>query len=354
MRIINRYIGLSLMRSILLVLFVFIGLESFILLATQLSELGKGNYNVWQAILYVLLILPQQTYQLFSMAGLLGMLFGLSVLANNSELIILRAAGMSPHNIMYAAMRTAFIIVIFITILGEFVAPSARYLAEKRKVTATSAGHVLKTKQGLWLRQKHSFYYIKNIYSAHHIAEINRYVFNQNQQLQNISYGQEANYANDIWHVTNIKQTVFNPNGVTNISIPQENWNLALDPSLLVITQISSEEMSLYQLWRFIDYQNMSHLNSNLYQINFWQRVLQPIASLVMMFLAIPFIFGPLRTVTTSLRLVMGISTGFVFYLLNQLFPPMSQVLNFPPYLAVLLPIVLFATTGYLLLQRIY
>ncbi len=89
------------------------------------------------------------------------------------------------------------------------------------------------------------------------------------------------------------------------------------------------------------------------YQLSYWQRVLQPLASLVMMFLAIPFVFGPLRSVTTSLRLLMGIIVGFAFYITNQLFPPLSQVLNFPPYLAAVLPILIFAGFGVFLLRRI-
>ena len=155
--IIGRYIGSTLIKAILLVLLIFMGLELFILLATQVNSLGKGSYNIWQAFVYVLLILPQQTYFLFPMAGLLGMLFGLSLLANSSELIIMRASGVSPVKIMRYAMQAGIILIIFVTFIGEVIGPSAKHLGEKRKLIATSSGQALKTGEGLWLRQGAEF-----------------------------------------------------------------------------------------------------------------------------------------------------------------------------------------------------
>lgn len=353
MKILGRYLGSNLIKATLMVLFVFIGLEIFILLATQIDSIGKGSYSVWQAFLYVLLILPQQTYFLFPMAGLLGMLFGLSLLASHSELIIMRAAGVSPVQIMYRALAAGMILIIFMTGVGEVIAPSAKHLAEKRRLEATSSGQAMKTKQGLWLRQGNTFYYIKTIYSTKHFANVSRYEFNDQQQLVNVSYASEGYYQNNRWIIDNVQQSIISSNQVVASFIPQTTWYLAIDPRLLKISLSTPDEMSLTQLSDYIDYQKASHLTSANYEIALWQRLMQPIASLVMMFLAVPFIFGPLRTVTTSLRLVLGVIIGFAFYISNQLFPPLSQVMDFPPFVAVLLPITIFAAIGIMLMRRI-
>jgi lipopolysaccharide export system permease protein len=124
---------------------------------------------------------------------------------------------------------------------------------------------------------------------------------------------------------------------------------LAIDPRLLRISLNTPDEMTLTQLSDYINYQKHNHLVPTVYQLSFWQRVLQPVASLVMMFLAVPFVFGSLRSMTTSLRLLAGIIVGFAFYLCNQLFPPLSQVLHFPPYLAAMLPLLVFTVIGMVL-----
>ena len=72
-----------------------------------------------------------------------------------------------------------------------------------------------------------------------------------------------------------------------------------------------------------------------------------------MMLLAIPFIFGPLREVSMGVRMVSGVAVGFCFYLLNQFFGPISLVYQFSPILAALLPTLVFAGVGGLLMWRV-
>lgn len=352
MKVLSRYIASTLIKATLLILLVFVGFEIFILMATQLGSLGKGSYTIWQAIIYVILVLPQETYLLFPVAGLLGMLFGFSWLASHSELIVMRASGVSPLQILRYALQAGLLLVILMVFVGEVIAPKAKLIAEKRKLTAMSTGQVLKTQSGVWLRQDQNFYYIKTIYTSKHIADVSQYIFNH-QQLISASFAKEGRYEHGEWQMFNIKQSHITDAAVTSSLLPHAIWNLAIDPHLLGISQHSPEEMSLHQLSDLINYQKSNHLIGSNERIVFWQRIFQPISILVMMFLAIPFVFGPLRSVTTSLRLVLGIIIGFAFYLSNQLFPPLSQTLDFSPIIAALLPPLFFALAGVILFRRI-
>ena len=71
-----------------------------------------------------------------------------------------------------------------------------------------------------------------------------------------------------------------------------------------------------------------------------------------MMMLAIPFVFGSLRSISLGSRLLMGLGVGFSFYLLNQFFVPLSTVFQLSPLFAAMLPTVLFALLGYVLMRR--
>jgi lipopolysaccharide export system permease protein len=73
----------------------------------------------------------------------------------------------------------------------------------------------------------------------------------------------------------------------------------------------------------------------------------------VMMLMALSFIVGPLRSVSMGMRVVTGISFGFIFYVLDQIFGPLSLVYNIPPIMGALLPSgAFFAISVYMLLKR--
>ena len=161
-----------------------------------------------------------------------------------------------------------------------------------------------------------------------------------------MSFAQEGYFKDHQWQVSNIQESDMGIDDVTTKTVPEQNWDLAIDPRLLQISLSTPGEMSLTQLSDYIEYQKRNHLVPIIYQLSFWQRALAPLASLIMMFLAVPFVFGPLRNMTTSVRLLAGLMVGFAFYFCNQLFPPLSQVLHFPPYLAVMLPLGVFTLIG--------
>ena len=74
-------------------LFLFIG---------QQDDIGVGNYTAADALLYVLLNLPEQAWQLLPIAALIGSLMGLGTLARGSEITVIRATGISPVRIALA------------------------------------------------------------------------------------------------------------------------------------------------------------------------------------------------------------------------------------------------------------
>ncbi len=56
-----------------------------------------------------------------------------------------------------------------------------------------------------------------------------------------------------------------------------------------------------------------------------WSKIFQPLSVAVMMLMALSFIFGPLRSVPMGVRVVTGISFGFIFYVLDQIFGPLTR-----------------------------
>ncbi|MBN1684066.1 MAG: LPS export ABC transporter permease LptG [Gammaproteobacteria bacterium] len=352
MKLINRYVSSSILQMTLLVFFMLVGLELFITFIAQLDDLGKGNYNLWQAILYVPLTLPINVYDLFPMAGLLGSLLGLGNLATHSELIVMRASGVTLSQIAKTTLQTALIMWIGMFFIGEVIGPPAMHLAETNKKIAQTAGQALKTESGFWLRDGETFIHVQNILPGRRLQDVSLYQFDPENELASISRAKEAFYRNQTWWLSQITQSNIKNNTITTKNIELEKWPVKLHTELFNMSNIEPAELTLPKLHQLIEYRKENGLRTSNEALIFWQRIFQPLATCVMIFLAIPFIFGPLRTVTIGLRIVTGVLVGFVFYLTNQFFGPLSLVYQFPPILGAALPSLLFLGGGLFLMKK--
>jgi len=95
MKILDRYLGRIFLSSWLSVNLVLSGLISFLELAKQLDDIGKGRYRIMDALLYVGLTLPGRMLEMAPPSALLGSILALGLLSKNHELIALRAGGVS-------------------------------------------------------------------------------------------------------------------------------------------------------------------------------------------------------------------------------------------------------------------
>ncbi len=353
MKIIDRYLGITAIRGTMLVLLMLMGLSVFISLVKEIGDIGTGDYGILAVLEYIALDLPQQIYAFFPMACLLGTLLGLGALASNSELIILRASGVSVGRIIWIVIKATLLMLVVATLIGEGLGPMAQHTAEVHKALLTSSGQALKTNQGTWIRDGENFLYIHTIVDNKDLRGISRYQFDNQHNLLNASYAATGAYIHGHWIMQNVVESNINSTKVTITKMPQADWQLSLSPNLLRISVVDPEEMSLLQLNSYLSYLKKNNLNATNYLLSFWQRLLQPLATIIMVWLAIPFIFGPLRSSTMGLRVLLGATFGFCFITLNQFFGPLSTVYQFPPILAASCPLFLFALTAWILQRRV-
>ncbi|MCD6047328.1 MAG: putative YjgP/YjgQ family permease [Gammaproteobacteria bacterium] len=354
MNLIDRYLGKTILHTIFLVLFATAGIEFFILMIGELGDIGHNHYTLFSALFYVFLSLPEQIYQLFPMAGLLGMLMAFGLLANHSELVILQSTGMSPLRITAAALKTIIILLIAVSLLGEVVAPKATMYANSFKDKLLQSN---KNKSGvaydLWLHIQNNFIHIHEVDAQNNLSGISWYEFDDQNNLLQTTLANSAQYQNDQWIGYQIKQTLL----ADKKTLVQQKKSillpLTMTPRILLDMTENPNDLSLGALHQSLEFHTHSHSESQALQFAFWRRIIQPLAALVMMLLAIPFIFGPLRRASNSLRLVIGIAVGFCFYYANQFFGPVVLLLHWPPLIGAILPTVLFGVIGIFMLYKL-
>lgn len=352
MKLLDRYIGINVIVATFLALLVLIGMQSFISFVAELHTIGTRNYGLAQAFIYVPMLLPSYAYQFFPIAGLLGVLMGLGRLASQSELIAMRAAGISVTQVIWAVAKAGILMLVIITFLGEWWAPHLQFRAERDKAIALTGGQALGTQQGTWVRDGNNFIYINTVQSKGKLLGVMRYEIGANHRLILASQAESGDYVNGQWIFNKVQQSTFENEKITNQQFPQQSWNVNFNPHLLNAAAIDPSQQTLNKLYSYIEYLKNNNQLSNQSEFQLWKRIFQPLATLIMIILGVPFVFGPLRTATMGLKILIGVIVGFSFYMLNEFFGPLSMVYQVPPILAAAMPAAIFVLGGSILLWK--
>ncbi len=347
----DSYIGKSVFVAILAVLGIILGLASLFAFIDEMGDISD-SYSLLDAGSFVLLTAPRRLYDMLPMAGLIGCLIGLGSLASNSELTIMRAAGVSIGRIVWAVMKPMLVLMLAGVLIGEYLAPVTENKAQADRSLAQGGGEAQTSKRGLWHRQGEEFVHINTVQPNGLLLGVTRYHFDNERHLLSSSFSRKAQYQEDHWQLSDVTTTMFRGDHTEVVKSAEERWDVALTPQLLNTVVLAPESLSITGLWDYIHYLSDQGLNNDRYWLAFWTKVLQPLVTAALVLMAISFIFGPLRSVTLGQRVFTGVLVGFVFRIAQDLLGPSSQVFGFPPLLAVLLPAVVCAVAGLWLLRR--
>ncbi|AOF16307.1 TPA: LPS export ABC transporter permease LptG [Yersinia enterocolitica] len=352
--VLDRYIGRTILNTILMTLFMLVSLSGIIKFVDQLRKVGQGDYSAASAGMYTLLSIPKDIEIFFPMAALLGALLGLGTLATRSELVVMQASGFTRMQIAASVMKTAIPLVLLTMAIGEWVAPQGEQMARNFRAQQMYGGSLLSTQSGLWAKDGSDFIYIQRVSGDKELTGVNIYHFDKQDRLLSVRYAATATFEDNLWRLLQVDESdLSNPNKVTGSQTLTGEWKTNLTPEKLGVVAMNPDSLSISGLHDYSKYLRQSGQESSRYELNMWGKIFAPFSVAVMMLMALSFIFGPLRSVPMGVRVVTGIFFGFVFYVLDQIFGPLSLVYNIPPVIGALLPSILFLLISvYLLLKR--
>jgi lipopolysaccharide export system permease protein len=352
-KIIDRYIATVVTTATLTALLVVVGLDAFFSVIGQIDSVGKGDYTLLKMLMTVVLTIPASMYALFPVAALLGSLGGMGMLASNSELIALRASGLSIWRIVLSVMQAGVLMLFIAVLVGEFVAPGAEQYAQQIRSSATDARVSFMGNRGLWVRDDRLFINAKKVVSENTLADITVYEFDDNAKLKIATSAVSANYRKGQWVLHNVQQSRFGTDSVQVDHVEELPRDSLLTPELLGIVVLEPEDMSAREIKQFMSYLQDNGLNTQQYQYALLSRFITPVSALVMLFISVPFVFGSLRTASAGHRIFIGILVGFGFYIVSQVAGQMGRVYDLDPVLATFTPSVIFLLIGIRAVRRL-
>lgn len=374
MKIIINYIGWNLLKGILLTLVLLLGIDLFFYFVNEVRSIGIGNYNLLKALEFLVFSIPRKLYNISPWAVLIGSLITLGSMAKTQELLFIRSIGISVNQIaLYGGIYILFF-TICIFIIGEFLAPKIEIFAQKKKTIALSKGNAIYTVSGIWTRKDNKFIHVATIVDQNTLNNITIYEFDSNLYLKKSIFAQTAKFIEDKnckcivecnkWEIKDIIITEFI--NLLNIDNNIDNVNLVSPSPQVIKTKLATMQindlldlnilrasnaknlnrLSINSLFLIIKNRTANNLTVIDYNIIYWKKIIQPFSILIMGYLAVPFVLGPLRSASKGTRLLVGIVIGVIFYLLNALFAPLSTVFHLSPVIAAILPPIIFLCCG--------
>lgn len=354
MNTLERYIGKSILGSIFATLLTLVGLSAIIKFVEQFRSVGKGTYDIWQAVAFTGLTIPKDIETFFPMAALLGALMALGNLASRSELVVMQAAGFSRFKIGMAVMKTALPLVLLTMVIGEWGIPQTEQFARDMRARALSGGSMLSIKNGVWAKDGNNFVFVRRVTDDAKLNDIYIYTFDQHRNLTELKHANQASYSEDEskWTLRQVNHSMISKDEITTSNRLSEKWETNLTPDKLGAVSLRPTSLSISGLYNYISFLRETGQDVSRFELTFWRKIFQPVSVGVMMLLALSFIFGSLRSVTAGARIVTGICFGFLFYVVNEIFGQMSVVYNMPAVFGALMPSLLFIVMIWWLLSR--
>jgi lipopolysaccharide export system permease protein len=354
-KIIDRYIGRNTLQGFFLVLSVLVVLLSFMELLVQIKDVGKGSFQLLDAFSFVLLTIPKRVVDLMPVAALLGSIVSLGLLADHQELTAMQAAGISVQRIAFSVLGTSIVLMLSAILMAEFVAPPLDQMARILRSRAIYGKTVMMSREGFWVRHGNAFVHVGRTLSEKKAADIEVYELDESGRLRQFIAAAEAVVGDrQDWLLTGIQAKTFKGDSVEAQPMDEYRLSSFLTPGQMALLQLPPDSLSLSDLWNYIRSLEKRSQNSKAYALAFWQKVCLPITTGIMVLLSLTFIFGSTRTRNASQRIFLGMLTGVVFHLANQIFGHLGLILNIPAILTTLLPVGFVLILALRLLRRAF
>lgn len=361
-RTLRRYLAREVAAATGFVLFALLALFAFFELINELEEVGRAGYQLPQVFWYVLLTQPTRIYELMPIAALIGTIFALSKLAANSEFTIMRASGMSTRRLAYSVLGIGVVIVAITYALGEFLAPPAERLARQSKLAALGAPLAQQFRSGVWVRdavrdaegriERFRFVNVARVLPDTTVEGWRVFEFDRDFRLRSIATAAKGRFVDAPnargWALTDVVETRLpavdtadtapSPARTQIVREPQRLWPSELRPDIFGVLLVQPERMSVLALAQYIDHLADNRQQTDRYEIALWNKLVYPLAVLVMMVLALPFAYLHVRAGSVSLKIFAGVMIGVLFYMLNKLFSHLGLLQAWPPALVAALP----------------
>ncbi|MFL6549079.1 MAG: LPS export ABC transporter permease LptG [Povalibacter sp.] len=349
MSVLARYVMRAVVGYTLLVSLVLLILNALYLLITQQDEVGTGNYTAISALMYVGMRLPQSLFEMLPIASLIGALLSLGNLARSMELVVIRAAGVSVVRIATWVFTAGVLLMAMTWTLGEYVAPPLEQYAREMKTFLKFQDYTMAGNRGAWAKDGDTIFSVQRQSAENSYGGVYVFQFNPQKRLVSVARANSASIdEQNRWKLSDYRRSAFNEDHVVAEREASTSLETNLSAEFLGLASIDPDLMTLRGLISYAEHLRRNGLDARSVETAMWARIARTVAVAIIVVLAVPFAFGPMRSTGTGARTVVGIMIGVVFLLVARLMDSGGAIFDLPPLVVAWLPTTLLALlTGF-------
>jgi len=353
MSILFRYVSREVLAASLLAVLALLGLFSFFDFISELGDTHASTYTPVVALAYVALNTPVRLYELVPVALLIGSLFAWNRLALASEFSVMRAAGLSMYRLVAWMLALGTAVGMLTLLLGEYVTPYAEQAAKQLKARATTGVVAREFRTGLWAKDGNTFINIGSVLPDGGLRKLRVFEYRDATHLGRTLTAESASFlGGQQWALDRVTETTFGSD-VSVVQHERTDWHSVLTPNMLSVLQVEPARLSIGGLWEYINHLNANQQNARRFEVALWGKFVYPLATCVLMLLALPFAQIQQRAGGIGMRIFVGILLGLVFIVGNRLFSYLALLYEWPPFLGAIVPAVIFLVAGTVMLLRL-
>ena len=354
-RTLTFYLARVFITRILAVLFMLtLVLQMLDLLGESGDILAAPGNGQAELLHYVALRVPQLIARFLPYSVLLATIITLATLNQNSEVISMKAAGLSAHQVLAPLVATALLVAGVSFMFNERVVTRAS--ATLNAWESANYGPIPKdagVRNNVYLAEGPDILLSGSVAgrgNAMVLSQVTYYRRDGDGIIAEQLRAPRATFANPGWRLENA--TRFDARAVTSERIASVVVAPAITPARVSITGVDSDAENLFALSKSIDAMTLAGRRTSDLRAAWWHRISGPLSAALMPLLGAVAAFGLARSGQLLIRAIIGMGLGFAYFVLDNAALAMGNFGGYPPFIAAWAPFLLFLLIGETVLVR--
>lgn len=317
--IIGRYLSRLFLARLVLIVFGLAAMAVLLDLLANSDDLIKPGSDIAEVLLrYAMLRLPGIVSQITPISVLVAALITYVTLARHSELTAILASGISPFRQIRALLPAVLLVAVGQFLIEDQAVPPAN--GALRDWGVGDYGDFANTDKDnmIWFRQAGNYVRVRKASAAEQvIRDITIFHRNDAGRLVERVEAESATYKDGAWNLENVTRT--GSEGATVSKLDQLSWPEAIEIPVLDRLTLHPKELSWIELLNMVDELGYGNQPRYLYELWLHKKIARPVASILMVLLAVAAVQRILPRRQAGVMIAAGIAAGFLFWIGDEL-----------------------------------
>ena len=357
MKILVRYLTFEFLRNLFLISACFLSLFLIIDFFEKIRMFLSNNATFQQMATYFLFRIPLIVSQFLPAATLLTALMTYGYLSRHSEIVAMKANGISLYRASFPILIIAASICILIFFLNERITPYTNERCEQIRFIEVQKRQSLGSfkQDQIWYRGQKGIYNFRLFdVQTNRLRGITIYYMGQDMKLTMRLDAEWGEWLDGRWLLHNLLITRFQTGEFPTLeNIAQQTVDLPEKPDDFKVVQKNTESMGYSDLKRYINKLQSEGYDVTQYVVDLHGKIAFPLVSIILTVIGISFSLRSERSGGIAQGIGIGLFIGFSYWLVFAFGMSLGRSGALPPLLAAWLGNILFGVVSVFLLYRI-